>query len=58
MTRRILLVLVLTLAALVPAGMAYAATDDKPAVLLGWTQPNAASTNAARHAIPSATSSG
>ncbi|MFI5889512.1 phospholipase [Actinoplanes sp. NPDC051513] len=46
MTRRILLVLVLTLAALVPAGTASAATDDKPAVLLGWTQPNAASTNA------------
>jgi hypothetical protein len=52
MTRRILLVLVLTLAALIPAGAASAATTaDKLTVLSGWTQPTAASTaawNAAR----------
>ena len=50
MTRRILLVLVLILAALVPAGAAYA-TADKATVLAGWTQPTANSTaawNAAR----------
>src|SRR5689334_3687125 len=45
MTRRILLVLVLTMAALVPAGAAYA-TADKATVLANWTQPTAASTNA------------
>jgi hypothetical protein len=45
MTRRILLVLVLTLAALIPAGAAFAATD-KASVLAGWTQPTATSTNA------------
>jgi hypothetical protein len=51
MTRRILLVLVLTVAVLAPTGAASAATADKPAVLAGWTQPTAASTsswNAAR----------
>jgi hypothetical protein len=54
MTRRMLLVLVLTLAALIPAGAAYAAADKattKPTVLADWTQPTAASTaswNAAR----------
>ena len=52
MTRRIVLVLVLTLAALIPAGAASAATTtDKLTVLSGWTQPTAASTaawNAAR----------
>ena len=50
MTRRILLVLVLTLAALVPAGAAFA-TADKATVLATWTQPTSASTtswNAAR----------
>ena len=47
MTRRIVLVLVLTLAALIPAGAASAATAaDKLSVLSGWTQPTAASTNA------------
>lgn len=45
MTRRILLVLVLILAALIPAGAAYAAAD-KATVLADWTQPTAASTNA------------
>src|SRR3954453_1121910 len=52
MTRRMLLVLVLVLAALVPAGAASAATaTDKLSVLASWTQPTAASTaawNAAR----------
>ncbi|MGX6605168.1 phospholipase [Micromonosporaceae bacterium Da 78-11] len=48
MTRRILLVLVLALAALLPAGAAQAAraAADKPAVLAGWTQPTAGSTAA------------
>ncbi|HEX5203405.1 phospholipase [Paractinoplanes rhizophilus] len=46
MTRRLLLVLVLTMAALVPAGAAFASTADKATVLLGWSQPTAASTNA------------
>jgi len=47
MTRRIVLVLVLTLAALIPAGVASAATAaDKLTVLSSWTQPTAASTNA------------
>jgi len=46
MTRRILLVLVLTLAALVPAGAALGSTADKATVLAGWTQPTATSTNA------------
>ena len=45
MTRRILLVLVLTLATLVPAGAAYA-TADKATVLANWTQPTSASTAA------------
>ena len=45
MTRRILLVLVLILAALVPAGAAYA-TADKATVLAGWTQPGRASDEA------------
>ncbi|MFF5295686.1 phospholipase [Paractinoplanes globisporus] len=45
MTRRILLVLVLTLGVLIPATAASAATD-KSSVLLGWTQTTAASTNA------------
>jgi len=45
MTRRILLVLVLVLAALIPTGAAYAAAD-KATVLANWTQPTAASTNA------------
>ena len=45
MTRRILLVLVLTMAALVPAGAAYA-TADKATVLANWTQPTSASTAA------------
>jgi hypothetical protein len=52
MTRRILLILTLALAALIPAGAASAATPtDKLAVLSNWTQPTAASTaawNAAR----------
>jgi Prokaryotic phospholipase A2 len=52
MTRRILLILALALAALIPAGAASAATPtDKLAVLSTWTQPTAASTaawNAAR----------
>ena len=43
MTRRILLVLALVLAALLPAGVANAATDTL-AVLAGWSQPTAAST--------------
>jgi hypothetical protein len=46
MTRRIVLVLVLTLAALLSAGAASAATADKLTVLAGWTQPTATSTNA------------
>jgi len=47
MTRRIVLVLVLTIAALIPAGAASAATAaDKLTVLSSWTQPTAASTNA------------
>ena len=42
-----LLVLVLVLAVLAPAGVASAATSaDKATVLSGWTQPTAASTNA------------
>jgi hypothetical protein len=53
MTRRILLVLTLVLAALIPAGTATAASApaDKLTVLSNWTQPTAASTaawNAAR----------
>ena len=52
MTRRILIVLVLALAALIPAGVASAATPaDKLTVLANWTQPTADSTaawNAAR----------
>ena len=43
MTRRIALVLALTLAALAPAGVARATTRDKAAVLAAWTQPTAAS---------------
>ena len=43
MTRRIALVLAFLLAALVPAGAAWAATTDKAAVLARWTQPTAAS---------------
>lgn len=46
MIRRILLVLVFAVAALVPAGAASAATVDKLTVLAGWTQPTAASTAA------------
>jgi hypothetical protein len=45
MTRRILIVLVLVMAALAPAGAASAAAD-KLTVLSGWTQPTTASTNA------------
>ncbi|GIF18274.1 hypothetical protein BJ973_008766 [Actinoplanes tereljensis] len=45
MTRRILVVLLLTVAALFPAGAAYAA-DSKATVLSNWTQPTAASFNA------------
>jgi hypothetical protein len=45
MTRRILLVLVLSLAFLIPSGIANAAAD-KSTVLAGWTQPTAAATNA------------
>jgi phospholipase A2-like protein len=52
MTRRILLVLTLVLAALIPAGAAAASTPaDKLTVMSNWTQPTAASTaawNAAR----------
>lgn len=52
MTRRILLVLTLVLAALIPAGAASAAIPaDKLTVLSNWTQPTASSTaawNAAR----------
>jgi hypothetical protein len=46
MTRRIALVLALVLAALIPAGIATAATTDKLTVLSSWTQPTAASTAA------------
>ena len=46
MIRRFLLVLVLALAALIPAGAASATTADKATVLAGWTQPTAASTTA------------
>jgi phospholipase A2-like protein len=49
MTRRILLVLALVLAVLIPAGTANAATvsaADKLTVLSGWSQPTAASTAA------------
>jgi hypothetical protein len=47
MTRRILLVLTLVLAALIPAGVAQAAVPaDKLTVLSNWTQPTAASTSA------------
>jgi phospholipase A2-like protein len=47
MTRRILLVLTLVLAALIPAGAATAAAPaDKLTVLSNWTQPTAASTAA------------
>ena len=45
MTRRILVALLLAVAALVPANAAYAA-DSKATVLARWTQPTAASTNA------------
>jgi len=51
MTRRIVLVLALALALVAPAGIAWATTAGKPAVLASWTQPTAASTaawNAAR----------
>src|SRR4051812_4772052 len=51
MTRRILLVLALILAAMIPAGTATAAADTKATVLSRWTQPTATSTstwNAAR----------
>ena len=53
MTRRLLIVLTLALAALIPAGAATAAGTpaDKLTVLSNWTQPTAASTaawNAAR----------
>jgi hypothetical protein len=44
MTRRILLVLALALAALLPTGTANAATADKLTVMAGWSQPTAAST--------------
>src|SRR4051812_31940484 len=43
MTRRIALVLALALALVAPAGSAWAAAADKPAVLASWTQPTAAS---------------
>jgi Prokaryotic phospholipase A2 len=47
MTRRIVLVLVLAFAALIPAGAASAATTtDKLTVLSTWTQPTATSTAA------------
>jgi hypothetical protein len=49
--RRTLVVLVSVLALLVPGNLAHAATASKAEVLLGWTQPTAASTaawNAAR----------
>ncbi|GAB2588074.1 hypothetical protein Aab01nite_49260 [Paractinoplanes abujensis] len=45
MTRRILVVLLFAVAALFPAGAAYAA-DSKETVLSRWTQPTAASTAA------------
>ncbi|HET6484641.1 MAG TPA: phospholipase [Actinoplanes sp.] len=54
MTRRALVVLLLALAALFPAGAAYAA-DSKATVLSRWTQPTAGSTaewNAARNNRP------
>ncbi len=43
MTRRIALVLALTLALVLPAGLAHATTADKASVLASWTQPNRAS---------------
>jgi len=47
MKRRLLLVaFAVVLGVLAPAGVAAAATPDKPTVLAGWTQPTAASTNA------------
>jgi hypothetical protein len=46
MTRRILLVLTLILAALIPAGTAHASTTDRLALLSAWTQPTAASITA------------
>jgi phospholipase A2-like protein len=48
MTRRLLLVLTLVLATLIPATAATAAgaAPDKATVLAGWTQPTAASTTA------------
>jgi len=54
LTRRALVVLLLALAALFPAGAAYAA-DSKATVLSRWTQPTAGSTaewNAARNNRP------
>lgn len=46
MIRRILLTLAVVLAVLAPTSAAAAVTADKLAVLAGWTQPTAASTNA------------
>jgi hypothetical protein len=45
MTRRIALVVLLVLAALIPAGAASAAGTDKATVLSNWTQTTAASFN-------------
>lgn len=45
MIRRFLLVLLLTVGAVLPAGAAWA-TTDKAALLAAWTQPTATSTNA------------
>lgn len=50
MTRRILIVLVLALGLLIPAGAAFATAPatatDKLTVLVGWSQPTSASTTA------------
>lgn len=42
MTRRILLVLILLLAAVLPAGAAHASTTGRLALLTAWTQPTSA----------------
>jgi hypothetical protein len=46
MIRRILLVLILILAAVIPAGTAHASTTDRLTLLAAWTQPTDASITA------------
>ena len=46
MSRRIAFVLIMVVAAVIPAGAASAATVDKSSILRDWTQPTAASTTA------------